>query len=565
MTNQKSNNGICYLVGAGPGDPGLLTLKAVECLKKSTVVYYDYLASQEVLNFAPTSAKLIYVGKSAGQHAMPQAAINSRLIKSVAAGEIVTRLKGGDPFVFGRGGEEALALQEAGLRFEIIPGISSGIAAAAYAGIPVTHRALATMVTFVTGHETPEKDEPQTDWEALARTSGTICVYMGMKNLDSICKRLIQGGREPNEQVAVVYRGTSSAQKTLTGTLEDISDKVEAAGMTPPAMIIIGKVVNLRQNIAWFEHSPLFGKRILVTRAREQASQLSDRLRAYGATIIEIPALKIIPMEYHASTQTEQAITNGIVKIAYMRQTNPTLLSMIQDKPMALDFPDLNDLLKDCDELTRGIAMLVANKHEWAIFTSVNSVEHTFERIKLLGLDTRIFVGKEVAAIGSATAEALLKYGIRADLVPEIFTGEALLQALISRDISKLKIIMFRASNARAMLREELHKLGCEVDDITAYRVGKAPLSPEHQQILEHGEYDIATFASSATVRNFLEMSGSGIAEILAKNTQPKFISIGPITSETLCECSIPVSAEAKEATIEALVETIIEIVGTTD
>ena len=561
MINIKNkDNGICYLIGAGPGDPGLLTQKAAECLSKATIVYYDYLASKDLLNLASSSTKLVYVGKSAGNHTMPQEEITRRVVKSVAKGEIVARLKGGDPFVFGRGGEEAIALKEAGFAFEIIPGVTSGIAAAAYAGVPVTHRAISTMVTFVTGHETPDKSETQTNWNALGKAGGTICIYMGVKNLPAICKKLINSGRSKYEPVAVIHRGTSNKQKTVIGNLSNIAEEIKKAALTPPAMIIIGEVVNLKDKISWFEDKPLFGKRILVTRAREQASKLTKKLELYGADVIEIPAISINSVEYQASEITERAIKTGLVKIAYMRETNPTLLSMIQDKPMNLDFPNFSDIIRECDELTRGIALLVSNKHEWVIFTSINGVEHTFNRIKSLGLDSRIFVGKEIAAIGPATAQALESHGIKADLIPKEFTGESLLKSLLEREVQGQKIIMFRASNAREMLNEELVKLGCEVDDITAYLVEKAALTQENKEILESGAYDIATFGSSGTVRNFAEMTGSNLQVVLKSNKKPKFISIGPVTSKTMNELSIPISAEAKQATIDDLVDATLKV-----
>ena len=561
MINIKNKDkGICYLIGAGPGDPGLLTQKAAKCLSRATIVFYDYLASKELLNLTSSSAKLVYVGKSAGNHTMPQEEITRRVVKAVAKGEIVARLKGGDPFVFGRGGEEAIALKEAKLAFEIIPGVTSGIAAATYAGIPVTHRAISTMVTFVTGHETPDKSEIQTDWDALGKAGGTICIYMGVKNLPAICEKLINSGRSKDEAVAVIHRGTSNKQKTVIGTLSNISKEIKKAAITPPAIIIIGEVVNLRDKISWFEDKPLFGKRVLVTRAREQASELTKQLESYGAEVIEIPIIAVSPVEYQASEITEKAIKTGLVKIAYMRETNPTLLSMIQDKPMNLDFPDFSYLITECDELTRGIALLVSNKHDWVVFTSANGVKYTFDRIKKLGLDSRIFVGKEIAAIGSPTAQALENHGIKADLIPKEFTGESLLGSLIEREVQGQKILMLRASNARVMLREKLIKLGCEVDDITAYLVEKATLTQENKEILESGAYDIATFASSGTVRNFAEMTGTSLQAILKSDKQPKFVSIGPVTSKTMDELFIPITAEAEQATINDLVDATVKI-----
>lgn len=558
INRKKNGRGICYLVGAGPGDAGLITQRGLAYLTQADVVFYDYLASDSLLTHVPHSAEIVYVGKSAGNHTLTQEEIIRQLIERVRDGKTVVRLKGGDPFVFGRGGEEALALRAEGLEYEVVPGVTSGIAAAAYAGIPVTQRGMATSVTFVTGHEDPLKEEEQTDWEALARVQGTICIYMGMRNLAEIAGRLIAGGRSENEPVAVVYRGTGTRQRTVTGILADIAEVVEQSGLSHPAIIIVGKVVSLREKISWFEHKPLFGRKVLVTRAREQASRLTEQLEELGAEVIEIPATGIIPVRYHVSAESEEAIRNGLVKIAYMRESNPLLLSMIQDEPLDINFPDFSTFISGCDELSKGVAYLVANKHDWVVFTSVNGVEHTFNRIDAFGLDARVFVGKEVAAIGPATAEALLKRGIKADLLPEEYTGEALAEELSAKFIEGSSVIMFRASNARAMLREELVQIGFEVDDIIAYKAVKAPLGFENERILRNGDYDIAAFASSGTVRNFLEMSGDDFVDVLNRSTPPLFVSIGPVTTQTMLENGMPVAREAVHATIDDLVDAVV-------
>ena len=559
LENSKNvTDGICYLIGAGPGDIGLITHRGLECLKKAEVIFNDFLASDNLLVYAPLDARIIYVGKSAGSHTMTQQEITEQIITQVQTGKVVVRLKGGDPFVFGRGGEEAIALKKAGLAYEIIPGVTAGVAAAAYAGIPVTHRGVATTVSFVTGHEDPEKTEEQTNWQALARTEGTICIYMGMTRLAGIAEKLIAGGRDENEPVAVVQRGTETRQRTVTGTLADIADIVTENGLSHPAMIIVGKVVELRERISWFEHKPLFGKKVLVTRAREQASRLSEQLKNLGAEVVEIPAIGIMPIRYNVKPVSEDAIKNGLVKIAYMRESNPLLLSMIQEEPLDISFPDFSSLINDCDELSKGVAYLVANKHDWVVFTSVNGVEHTFNRIDEFGLDARVFVGKEVAAIGPATAEALLARGIKADLVPDEYTGEALLEEFSIKFVAGSSVLMFRASNARAMLREELINIGFEVDDILAYKAVKAPLGFESEKILRNGDYDIAAFASSGTVRNFLEMSGNDFKEVLERNTPPVFVSIGPVTTQTMLENGLPVTREAARSTISDLVDAVV-------
>ncbi len=553
------NKGICYLVGAGPGDPGLITVKGRECLEFADIVYYDYLSSDELLEYAPDDAARVYVGKSAGNHTVAQEEICRMLVDSVTEGKTVVRLKGGDPYVFGRGGEEALALHDAGLAYEIIPGVTSGVAAAAYAGIPVTHRNISTAVTFVTGHEAPGKSETQTNWQALAESGATLCIFMGVGKLAEIAQKLIECGRPENEPVAVIARGTQVSQHTVAGTLSDIAQKVSASGLNPPAMTVVGKVVALRDQLNWFEAQPLFGKKIVVTRSREQAGVLSHLLESHGAQVVEAPAISIIPVDLHCSEKLRESLISGKIKIIYTRENNPMLLSILQESPLDVGEDSFGDLIDGADSLTIAIAKLVANYHDYVVFTSVNGVEQTFERIAEFGLDSRVFVGKDIAAIGPATADALAGYGLNADIIPEVFTGEKLAEAFSEFPIKDKKIALLRASNARAFLRESLTEKGAVVDDIVAYYVGKCSLEKATREELLSGSINAVTFASSGTVRNFIEMLGEDLKILMSSETRPVFVSIGPVTSATMRELKLPVDVEAHSATISSMVETLLE------
>jgi len=383
-----------YLVGAGPGDPGLITVKGRECIQNADVIIYDYLASPALLKHARKSAELIYVGKKGGDHTLSQEEINKLIVEKAKAGGIVCRLKGGDPYIFGRGGEEAEVLFNDGIGFEIVPGVTSAIAAAAYAGIPLTHRKLASTVAFVTGHEDPQKEETGIDWSSLATGIGTLVFFMGVKNLPNISKSLIEHGKPPQTPVALIRWGTTPAQKTVTGTLETIVEKARAAGLKAPAIIVVGDVVNLRPSLKWFEDRPLLGKKIVVTRAREQASDLVRLLAGQGAECLEYPTIKIMPPE--------------------------------DPKPLA--------------QAVRNLSV-----YDWIVFTSVNGVIYFFEQLFADGKDVRALGQLQTAAIGPATAERLREYGLTSDIVPETYRAESVVKAFEKVKLRGKKILLCHA------------------------------------------------------------------------------------------------------------------------
>jgi len=395
--------GKVYLVGAGPGDPGLLTIKGKECLEQADVVLYDYLANPALLRHAPDQAERIYVGRRGRGHYQDQAEINRLLIERAKAGQVVVRLKGGDPFVFGRGGEEAEAVAAAGVAFEIVPGVTAAVAVPAYAGIPVTHRTLASTVTFVTGHEDPSKQTTVMDWPKLAATSGTLVFMMGMKTLPMIVRRLMEEGRSPVTPVAAVRWGTRADQHTVIGTLQDIVVKAEQARLEPPTVIVVGEVVKLREQLNWFEKRPLFGKRIVLTRAREQAREFSQLLAAYGAEPIEAPTIQIVP------PVSWQAIDQAIDRVG---------------------------------------------EYDWLIFTSVNGVTPFMDRLHRASKDSRALAHLRICAIGPRTAEEVARYGLTPDLVPSEFQAEGVLTVLAGRDLRGKKILIPRAEVAREILPE---------------------------------------------------------------------------------------------------------------
>lgn len=482
-----------YLVGAGPGDPGLLTRRGAELLGRAEVVVFDRLASPALLDLAPEGAERIDVGKAPGRAAMTQAEIDALLVERGSRGQEVVRLKGGDPFVFGRGGEEAEALIAAGVPFEVVPGVTSAIAAPAYAGIPVTHRGLSTHVTIVTGHEDPAKGGTDTDWEALARQGGTLVVLMGAGNLAEIARRLVEGGRPPETPVAAVRWGTRPEQRTIRGTLATIAD----LGVESPSAIVVGAVAGL--DLAWFENRPLFGRRVVVTRAREQASELRARLEALGAEVVELPSIAIEPVD--------------------------------------LVLPDLD-------------------RYDWVVFTSVNGVHGFFERgLEPYGLDARVFAGCRIAAIGPGTASALAARGLRADLVPERFVAESLLEAFPPPATPGERALLARAAVARDVLPEGLRERGYEVDVLDVYRTVPARPDPDELTLVQAGDVDAVTFTSSSTVTNFCDVVGP-----LPEG--PRIVSIGPVTSKTASERGLRVDAEADPHTIDGLVEALLRVLG---
>ena len=496
-----------YLVGSGPGDPGLFTLKGVRCMQEADTVVYDRLAPEALLGYARPEAEKIYVGKKPGNPTMSQEEINKLLIEKGRAGMTVVRLKGGDPYIFGRGGEEALALQEAELPFEVVPGVTSGVAAPAYAGIPVTHRNVATSVTFVTGHEDPKKGSQDVDWAKLANGADTLVLYMGVGRLEEISMELITAGRDPDTPVACVRWGTVPEQRTVTGTLEDIADRVAEAGLKPPAIIVVGDVVALRKRgLDFYERRPLFGRRVVVTRARAQAGELSADLEKLGAEVHEFPTIEIGPPE---------------------------------------DFGPLDAAIRDLDSFG-----LIA-------FTSVNGVEAFLKRLQHHGLDLRAFPrDAKVVAIGPATAERIERAGLRLDVVPEEYRAEALIEALRAHPLAGERVLIPRAKVAREILPEKLREAGAEVIVPPAYE--SVPSSEGKEELslrLQSGEIDCVTFTASSTVENFVGAFGAEVAARLL--AESRVACIGPITAGTARKHGLRVDAVAREYTISGLVEAV--------
>jgi len=503
----NSRKKIVYLIGAGPGDPGLISVKGLECLKKADVVIYDYLSNPRLLVHCRPEAEKIYVGKKGAQHTLEQEDINKLLVEKAAAGNVVARLKGGDPFVFGRGGEEAEALMEAGIPFEVVPGITAAVAAPAYAGIPVTHRDLTSTFALVTGHEDPTKEESAIDWAKLATGVGTLAFYMGVKNLPRIVEKLMKNGRSADTPVAVIRWGTMPEQKTVTGTLADIVERVKEAKITAPAITLVGEVVRMREHLNWFEARPLFGKRIVVTRSRAQASEFIEQLEGFGAEAIEMPTIKIADPE---------------------------------------DFRPLDTAIDDIESFN------------WIVFTSVNAVGRFVDRLLQRGRDIRDLKGVKICAIGSATADEIRSYKLRVDLIPPKYVAESIIESLqTSGEIKGKRFLLPRADIARSLLPDEIAKLGGEAIEVDVYRT---VLEEEaDQQVIERllsGEIDLVTFTSSSTVRNFAQLVGQDRLDQIKSKT--RFASIGPITTQTAKELGIPIHIEASQHDIPGLVEAIL-------
>jgi uroporphyrinogen III methyltransferase / synthase len=495
------NSGICYLVGAGPGDPGLLTIKGRACLERAEIVVYDYLCNPSLLRWVPERAETIYVGKKAGTHTLSQEEINALLVSKTKAGKIVVRLKGGDPFLFGRGGEEAEALADAGCVFEIVPGVTSAIAGPAYAGIPVTHRAHNAVLTIFTGHEEPGKPESRLDYRALARSPGTKVMLMGVEKLDAIAGELLSAGMPAETPVTLVRWATTGAQQTLAGTLATVSERARQASFKPPAIAIFGDVVTLREKLNWFETLPLFGKRIAVTRTRKQAGEFVERLRALGADAFELPTIRIEP---------------------------------------PLDKRQFYELVAD------------AHIYDWLVFTSPNGADAFFTAFFEIYHDARDIGCARIAAIGPATAERVRSYRLQVDVQPEKYVAEEIIEALQKEtSLENLKFLLARAEGAREALALELTQCGAIVDEAIAYRT-----VPETDDIAggvrrfrEEGA-DMITFTSSSTVENFLALD-------LPRPESMKTASIGPITSRTMRARGLAVDVEAKQHDIPGLVEAI--------
>jgi len=514
---QPPTSGVVYLVGAGPGDPGLITLAGLERIREADVIVYDRLVSPRLLEQARGDAEMVYVGKISGAPGgHDQAGINRTLVEKAREGKRVVRLKGGDPFVFGRGGEEAEALREAGVPFHVVPGVTSAVAVPAYAGIPVTHRGVAATFAVVTGHEDPGKGEPAIDWRGLATAVDTLVLLMGMKTLPDVIDKLIAGGRPADTPAAVIRWGTTPDQRTVVGTLADIVRRVEEAGLEPPAITVVGEVVRLRETLRWFEDRPLFGKRVLITRTRRQASALARLLADEGAVPVELPAIEIEP---------------------------------------------------SYDEAAVGAALeaLTGGGYAWAVFTSANAVELWFSLMRERGLDARAFGGVQVAAIGPATAEALAERGITADAVPAEYVAEAVVEAIREGAHGHAplhvgdRILVPRAEAARPELVEGLRALGAEVDEVTLYRAAVPASAPaEALAALRDGGIDIVTFTSSSTVRNLAALL-DGDVECLRKTV---VACIGPITADTARELGLRVDVEAAEHTVPGLVAALREKVA---
>ncbi|MEO6846928.1 MAG: uroporphyrinogen-III C-methyltransferase [Chthoniobacterales bacterium] len=501
--NNTKKSGICYLVGAGPGDPGLLTMRGKECIERADVLIYDYLCNPELLRFAKPDAERIYAGKKSADHTMTQEQINQLLVEKTKEHKVVTRLKGGDPFIFGRGGEEAQALAKAKQKFEIVPGISSAIAGAAYAGIPVTHRAHNTMLTIFTGHEDPEKTESTMDFENIARTPGTKVMLMGVERIAKITDALQKHGADSQMPVALIRWATTGKQETLTGTLADIAEKVESAKFKAPAVAVFGEVVSLRKELNWFEKRPLFGKRIAVTRTRKQAGTLIEQLRELGADAFELPTIRIEPPK---------------------------------------DVREFAELVQD------------AHLYDWIVFTSPNAVDAFFEMFYKLYDDARSLGGARIAAIGPATALRVKDQKLHVDLQPDKYIAEAVIEAFKKYEsVENLKFLLPRAEETREVLGKELAKMGAIVDEIAAYRTVPETGDPTGgvARFREEGA-DMITFTSSSTVKNFLDLKLE-----LPKNL--KTASIGPITSETMRDHKLAIDCEAKQHDIPGLVKTILQ------
>ena len=498
--------GRVFLIGCGPGDPGLLTLRGAACLSEADVVVYDYLANPDIVSRAPKKAEVIYVGKKAGHHSVSQDQINSLIVEKAKQGKKVVRLKGGDPFVFGRGGEEAEVLFENGVPFEVVPGVTSAVAAPAYAGIPVTHRSHSSSFYVVTGHEDPKKDTSTIPWKSLAASGSTLVFLMGVKQLPNITENLIEAGMDGATPAALVRWGSTPLQETLAARLCDIAQEATERGVKPPAVLVVGSVVGLREKLAWYESRPLFGVTVLVTRAAEQAGRLSRLLRENGAVPFELP----------------------VIAFAEPRETAPL------------------------DAAIKGL-----RDYGWLVFTSANGVRWFLKRVGELGGDVRSLAGPEVAAIGPATKSELEERGIRVEGIPSTYVAEGLVEYFSRKDIGGCKVLVARAEEARPVLIRELEKMGARVDEVACYRTVPSGADPkEAAEALASGRIDVITFTSSSTVVRTLDILEGKVPSDVLKRTP--VACIGPVTAETARERDLNVVVEAGEYTIEGLVDAVV-------
>ncbi|MFC4993813.1 uroporphyrinogen-III C-methyltransferase [Rubritalea tangerina] len=498
------NAGICYLVGAGPGDAGLVTLKAKECIEKADVLVYDALIADEFLRWAKPDCELIYVGKRAANHAVAQQDTNELLVEKALEGKVVVRLKGGDPTMFGRGGEEAGCLAKAGVRFEMVPGISSAIAGPAYAGIPVTHRDHCSQLTVFTGHEDPTKDESRLDYAQLAKAGGTKIFLMGVKRLRLICDALVEHGAEPSTPIALVRWATTGNQKTIEGTLASIADIAEEQNFKAPAVAIIGDVVKERENLNWYEGRPLHGKKVVVTRTRSQASELSKQLNELGADVLEIPTIKI-------------------------------------------EHPD------DKQEFVEGVGQV--HTYDWLVFSSPNGVERFFEAFFSVYDDARSIGGVRIAAVGPGTAKKVNEYRLAVDLIPETFVAEGLVQAFADKEhIENQTVLWVRGAEARDTISQGLSALGAIVDECIAYKTVPEFDDPNgaKERFATEGA-DVVTFVSSSAAKHFFALN-------MPWDESCKVASIGPVTSATLEVIGKKADIQAEPHNIEGLVEAVVQL-----
>ena len=502
--------GSVYLVGAGPGDAGLITVRGAELLRAAECVLYDSLVNPCLLELAPADAEKLCVGKRGGEPSLSQEGINEMLLEKAASCGCVVRLKGGDPFVFGRGGEEALFLAEHGVPFEVVPGVTAAVAACAYAGFPATHRGLATVLALATGHEDPDKGSAQTDWSALAKTGGTIGVYMTVKQLERAVGGLVAGGRCEGTPAALIENATLPSQRTVVGSLGTIVEKARDAEVRPPAVLVVGDVVSLRQRLNWFETRPLFGKRIVLTRPRERSAALRDRFESLGATVLEMPTIRIEPLDDFS------ALDEAVARLA--------------------DF-------------------------DWVIFTSPAGVEHVFERLRAADKDARAFARARVGAIGSGTAAVLAEWGIRADFVPTRFTTQAVVTQLGGRErLDRKRVLLPRADIATPLLREGLAALGARVCEVTAYVTREeTQAAPQVLDQIAAGAVHALTFTSASTVDYFL--SKCKAHGVTVPGDLP-VISIGPVTTERLRDHHLTVAAQADPHNLDGLVDATLHVLS---
>ena len=506
MSGDGRTAGFVSLVGAGPGDPGLITVVGLDRIRRADVLVHDRLVAPSLINEAPDDAELIDASKSPDHHTLSQEAIGRVLVDRAGKGKFVVRLKGGDPFVFGRGGEEAEELARAGLEFEVIPGITSAIAAPAYAGIPVTHRGVASSFAVITGHEDEAKVDSSLDWSGIAHGADTLLFLMGRRSLPEIAERLIAEGRAPTTPAAAVQWGTLPKQRSVRATLATLAAAVDEAGLEAPVVIVVGPVVDLAARIDWYERQPLFGKRVLVTRTRQQAGVMAQRLRTCGAEAIELPTIEIVPVE-----------------------VAPIMAS---------------------------ISHIASGTYDWVIFTSANGVREYFRHLETIQLDARVFGSTRVAVIGSETERALQSFGIRADVVPERFVAESLVEALAEFPMDGKRVLLARAAGARDVIPAVIRSRGADVDDVALYQA-RRPESAADEVLnrLSSGEIDVATFTSSSTVTGCLALL-QGRTELLADVV---VACIGPITAKAARDAGLDVAVVSDRHTVDGLVDALQE------